>query len=69
MVQEEGRLNTCESLFRTVVDYILTRKTERELIRDVKVIWQEPSITAQLLACVLDQKEGVNQDSLFLVHN
>ena len=45
-----------------LVDYILIRKSERKLIRDVKVVWQEQCIpNHKLIICVLDLKEGLNK--------
>ena len=62
--KDEGRLITYEipGKCRTVIDYILIRKSDRKLIRDVKVIWQEECILGhKLIICVLDLKEGLNK--------
>ena len=45
---------------RTVIDYILIRKSKRELIKDVKVVLQEQCIpNHKLIICVLDLKAGL----------
>ena len=45
-----------------MIDYFLIRKSDRKLIRDVKVIWQEECISGhKLIFCVLDLKEGLNK--------
>ena len=61
--KNEGRLITYETdKCRTVIDYILIRKSERKLIRDIKVIGQEECISShKLIICVLDLKEGLNK--------
>ena len=46
---------------RTVVDYILSRKSERKMIRDVKVVKIECITQHGLLICVFDLKERVEQ--------
>ena len=52
--KNEGKLITYENkACRTVVDYILVRKGERILTRDVKVVWKEACIPQHiLLICV-----------------
>ena len=41
-----------------LVDYILSRKSERKMVRDVEVVNVEPCILQlRLLVCVLDMKE------------
>ena len=53
---------------RTVIDYILIRKSDRKLIRDVKVIRQEECISGhKLIICVLDLKEGLNKRKMEFV--
>ena len=44
---------------RTVVDYILSRKSDRKMIRDVKVVKVQCIKQHRLLVCVLDLKESV----------
>ena len=58
--KNEGKLVTYESGgCRTVVDYILIRKNERRMVRNVNVIQGESCITQhKLLLCVLDLGEG-----------
>ena len=60
--KEEGRLITYESdASRTVIDYILIRKTERKLIWDYQVIRQEKYITGlqhKLLIYLCSGSEG-----------
>ena len=47
---------------RTVIDYILIRKSDRKLIKDVKMILREQCIhNHRLIICVLDLKEGLNK--------
>ena len=47
---------------RTVIDYILIRKSERKRNRDVKVIQLEQCLSKhKLTICVLDLKEGLNK--------
>ena len=58
--KKEGRLFTYESDgCRTVVDYILSRKSERKMVRDVKVVRIECIKQHRLLICVFDLKEKV----------
>ena len=53
---------------RTVIDYFLIRKSDRKLIRDVKVIRQEECISGhKLIICVLDLKEGLNKHKMKFV--
>ena len=53
---------------RTVIDYILIRKSDRKLIRDVKLIRQEECISShKLIICVLDLKEGLNKRKMEFV--
>ena len=62
--KDEGRLITYEipGKCRTEIDNILIRKSDRKLIRDVKVIRQEECISGhKLIICVLDLKEGLNK--------
>ena len=62
--KNEGRPITYEipGKCRTVIDYILIRKSERKLIRDVKVIWHEQCIpNHKLIICALDLKKGLNK--------
>ena len=42
---------------RSVVDYILSRKSERKMVRDVKVVKVECIKQHKLLICVFDLKE------------
>ena len=65
----EGRLITYETdKCRTVIDYIRIRKSERRLIRDVKVIGQEQCIpNHKLIICVLDLKVGLNKRKMEFV--
>ena len=68
--KNEGRLITYEIPWkcRTVIDYILIRKSERKLIKDVKVIRQEQCIpNHKLIICVLDLKEGLNNRKMEFV--
>ena len=68
--KNEGRLITYEipGKCRTVIDYILIRKSDRKLIRDVKVIRQEECISGhKLITCVLDLKEGLNKRKMEFV--
>ena len=44
---------------RTVVDYILSRKGERKMVKDVKVVRIECIKQHRLLICVFDLKERV----------
>ena len=47
---------------RIMVDYILIRKSESKLIRDVKVIWQEQCVpNHKLIICVLNLKESLDK--------
>ena len=58
--KNERRLFTYENdEGRTVVDYILSRKSERKMIRDVKVVKVECIKQHRLLICVFDLKERV----------
>ena len=53
--KNESRLITYETdKCRTVIDYILIRKIERKLIRDVKVVWvwQEQCIPNHKHLCI-----------------
>ena len=60
--KKASRLFTYESgECRTVVDYILSRKSERKMIRDVKVVKIECITQHRLLICVFDLKERVVQ--------
>ena len=67
--KEEKRLITYESGgCRTVVDYILVRKCERKMIRDVKVIHSEPCIPQhKLLICVMELKERLKKHKVKFV--
>ena len=68
--KNEGRLIIYEipGKCRTVIDYILIRKSDRKLIRDVKVIRQEEYISGhKLIICVLDLKEGLNKRKMEFV--
>ena len=68
--KNEGRLITYEIPWkcRTVIDYFLIRKSDRKLIRDVKVIRQEECISGhKLIICVLDLMEGLNKRKLEFV--
>ena len=68
--KNEGRLITYEipGKCRTVIDYFLIRKSDRKLIRDVKVIQQEECISGhKLIICVLDLKERLNKRKLEFV--
>ena len=58
--KNDGRLITYKTgKCRTVTDYILIRKSERKLIRDVKVVQQKQCIPSRkLIICVLDLKDG-----------
>ena len=42
---------------KTVIDFFLIRKSERKLVRDVKVVHEECITQHKLLICVLDLKE------------
>ena len=42
---------------KTVIDFFLIRKSERKLVRDVKVVHEECIKQHKLLICVLDLKE------------
>ena len=58
--KKEERLFTYENgECRTVVDYILSRKSERKMVKDVKVVRVECIKQHRLLICVLDLKERV----------
>ena len=58
--KKEKRLFTYENgECRTVVDYILSRKSERKMVKDVKVVRVECIKQHRLLICVLDLKERV----------
>ena len=59
--KEDSRKVTYESGgCRTVVDYVLTRRCERSMVRDVKVIPGEPCILQhRLIVCVLELQECV----------
>ena len=60
--KKERRLFTYENdECRTVVDYILSRKSERKMIRDVKVVKIECIKQHRLLISVFDLKERVGQ--------
>ena len=60
--KKERRLFTYESgECRTLVDYILSRKSERKMIRDVKVVKVECIKQHRLLIYVFDLKERVGQ--------
>src|SRR5271163_4445121 len=61
--KDEGKLVTYESGgSRTVMDYILTRRSERKLVRNVSVIRGESCITQhKLLVCVLDWGRNVRK--------
>ena len=51
-----------------MIDYFLIRKSDRKLIRDVKVIRQEECISGhKLIICVLDLKEGLNKRKMEFV--
>ena len=68
--KNEDRLITYEipGKCRTVIDYFLIRKSDRKLIRDVKVIRQEECISGhKLIICVLDLMEGLNKRKLEFV--
>ena len=68
--KNEGRLITYEipGKCRTVIDYFLIRKSDKKLIRDVKVIRQEECISGhKLIICVLDLKEGLNKRKMEFV--
>ena len=68
--KNEGRLITYEipGKCRTGIDYFLIRKSDRKLIRDVKVIRQEERISGhKLIICVLDLKEGLNKHKMEFV--
>ena len=58
--RKERRLFTYENDgCRTVVDYILCRKSERKMVRDVKVVKIECVTQHRVLICVFDLKERV----------
>ena len=58
--KKEGRLFTYESgECRTAVDYILSRKSERRMVRDVRVVKIECIKQHRLLICIFDLKEKV----------
>ena len=61
--KEDNKLITYESGgCRTVVDYILVRKSERKFIRDVKIIRSEACIPQhKLLICVMELNEKVKK--------
>ena len=42
---------------KTVIDFFLIRKSERKLVRDVKVVHEEFITQNKLLICVLDSKK------------
>ena len=42
---------------KTIIDFFLIRKSERKLVRDVKVVHEECITQHELLICVLDLKE------------
>ena len=67
--KNEGRLISYETeKCRTVIDYFLIKKSERKLIRDVKIIRQEQCIpNHKLIICVLDLKEGLNKHKMEFV--
>ena len=43
--------------YKTMVDYILSRKSERKMVRDFKVVKVECIKRHRLLICVFDLKE------------
>ena len=58
--KKERRLFTYENgKCRTVIDYILSRKSERKVVRDVKVVKVECIKEHRLFICVFDLKERV----------
>ena len=62
--KKERRMFTYENgECRTVVDYILSRKSERKMIRNVKVVKVECIKQHRLLICVFDLKESVGLKS------
>ena len=62
--KNEERLFTYENgECRTVVDYILSRKSERKMVRDVKVVRVECIKQHRLLLCIFDLKEGIGTKS------
>ena len=65
--KNEGRLITYKTdKCRTVIRYIIIRKSDRKLIRDV--IRQEPCIpNHKLIICVLDLRKGLNRHKMEFV--
>ena len=58
--KKEERLFTYENgKCRTVVDYILSRKSERKMVKDVKVVRVECIKQHRLLICVFEACEKV----------
>ena len=58
--KKEKRLFTYENgECRTVIDYILSRKSERKMVKDVKIVRVECIKQHRLLICVFDSKERV----------
>ena len=56
--KKEERLFTYENgECRTVVDYILSRKSKRKMVKDVKVVRVECIKQHRLFICVFDSKE------------
>ena len=57
--KKEKRLFTYENgECRTVVDYILSRKSERKMVKDVKVVRVKCIKQHRLLICVFESKES-----------
>ena len=61
--KEEGKLVTYESGgCRTVVDYIMVRKSERKMVRNITVLQGESCLQQhKLLVCMLEFKKGAKR--------